>query len=458
MNEDYYTEEEYRPSSPGLVKIIVKAAPSPSPPPKITPVYHPPVSSPSSRRRKKANRRKTQPTQGDWVLIREMDPNRPDIAQQVSQHALNSDSDSNPESDEEMDDQPPNSATSGTVHDPNVPARSGAQPFSLQQPSKDTFIIPQQPTATSQHRDSVVEADIPPGTAIAHKFPIEPRTVNVQPNGTRANTNDGSMHSPAVNSTPPSATSPNRTHRTASVASTYSQDESLTVGSLRQLTIPQSGSLSSDTLAAFQPQSPPRDAASPNTQLPSILQALGDVPRSASISEEGRPNGFVHRPSISSSIMESPTSIMRQLSVSSHAPSPATPFPPLSASSPISAGGAMQRGDPFLREGGHIFGTDHRRPSQASENGRYPPTLHSGSTSEGYQSSDGPSPGAAHSPNETRPRHMSLDGALANSSAIILPPPIGSGIQHVPSHGNGSFRCDHPGCNALPFQTQYLLK
>ncbi|KAH7096085.1 hypothetical protein FB567DRAFT_48711 [Paraphoma chrysanthemicola] len=46
----------------------------------------------SSRRLKKANRRKLRQTQGDWVLIREMAPNPPDIAQQVSQQALDSDS------------------------------------------------------------------------------------------------------------------------------------------------------------------------------------------------------------------------------------------------------------------------------------------------------------------------------------------------------------------------------
>ncbi|KAF1814899.1 hypothetical protein P152DRAFT_391353 [Eremomyces bilateralis CBS 781.70] len=30
-------------------------------------------------------------------------------------------------------------------------------------------------------------------------------------------------------------------------------------------------------------------------------------------------------------------------------------------------------------------------------------------------------------------------------------------IQTVPPHGTGSFQCDYLGCNAAPFQTQYLL-
>lgn len=36
---------------------------------------------------------RTRPTQGDWVLIREMDTNRPDMAQKASEHALKSDPD-----------------------------------------------------------------------------------------------------------------------------------------------------------------------------------------------------------------------------------------------------------------------------------------------------------------------------------------------------------------------------
>src|SRR4051812_43128147 len=89
---DWFSDEDFRPRSPGLERVYVKATPPPSPQPQVTKVLHPPVSTLTSRRQKKANRRKTRPTQGDWVLIREMAPNQPEIAQQVSQQALNSDS------------------------------------------------------------------------------------------------------------------------------------------------------------------------------------------------------------------------------------------------------------------------------------------------------------------------------------------------------------------------------
>lgn len=48
----------------------------------------------------KAYRRNGRPTQGDWVLIREMEPNRPDIARLASETVLNSDSSSEEENEE----------------------------------------------------------------------------------------------------------------------------------------------------------------------------------------------------------------------------------------------------------------------------------------------------------------------------------------------------------------------
>ena len=101
MPGDYYTEEDaLGPRSPGLQPVIVDAKPQEEPPPIVTQIFV----SPPSRRSNKSKRRKHRPTQGDWVLIREMDPNRPDIAHAVSQEALNSASETEHSSDEEMTD------------------------------------------------------------------------------------------------------------------------------------------------------------------------------------------------------------------------------------------------------------------------------------------------------------------------------------------------------------------
>jgi hypothetical protein len=448
MNEAFYSEEDFRPSSPGLERVYPKAAPSPSPPPVITKVFHPPVSSPSSspsRRQKKTNRRrKTRPTQGDWVLIREMAPNQPEIAQQVSQQALNSDSDTGIEDEDDMEDQLSTTATTTSLPDATPLVRLGAQPFSMQQPGKDSFSVPGQPTATSTHRDSVVEPDFRASTFISDRRASDVSHRDSLSNGVRQNTGDAKTMSGinlAIHSASP-ASLPNQ--RRDSTAVPHLQEDLST--NLRQLQIPESD----NRLPIIQPQTPLNDAPSPATQqsLPPISHITSDIPRSASVSEDVRANGLDHRQSISS-LTQSPTSRVRQMSISSHTHTPVSPFP-LSASSPISASSDM-----FLRSGsGHVF--DNRRPSQVSENGRYP-TLHSASTSEGYQSSDGPSPGSQQTPVENRQRHMSLDGTLATST-IILPPPNGSGMQQMGQHSLGAFRCDYPNCNALPFQTQYLLK
>ena len=449
MNDNFYSEDDFRPHSPGLERVYPRAAPSPSPPPQVTKVLHPPVSSLSSRRLKKANRRKTRPTQGDWVLIREMAPNQPEIAQQVSQQALNSDSgESGPDDEDEMEDQSSGTATAPSGPNATHPVRSGVQPFNT---AKDGLSIGQV-TATSAHRDSVLEADIRVGPFSSDRRASEVTPSTSQLNGVRQHANDANSNKASVIFNVQSASpAPQPKQRRDSTAVMQPPEEPTT---LHQLQIPQSDV----RLPMIQPQTPLNDAASPGSQqqIPSISQLVGDLPRSASISEDVRTNGLVHRQSISS-MTASPTSRVRQMSISSH--TPASPIPPFSASSPMSANSDQQRGDIFLQSGsGHVFGADNRRPSQASANGRYAPTLHSASTSEGYQSSDGPSPGSQQTPIEGgRPRHLSLDGTIANST-IILPPPNGSGLPQMGTHGAGAFRCEYPGCNALPFQTQYLLK
>lgn len=167
-------------------------------------------------------------------------------------------------------------------------------------------------------------------------------------------------------------------------------------------------------LSTTQLQLPVNDSAFPFMRhgVPSFSQLLSDIPRSAFTSEDDWAR----------------TSITRS-----------------------------QTTDIFLRSGsGHIFGADDGRPSQASKSRRSTPTPHSASTSVGSQSPDCPSSMSQQTPIE-RPRLLSMDGTLA-SSAIIISPPNGSGLPQIRAHGAGAFRCDYPGCKALPFRTQYLLK
>jgi hypothetical protein len=129
----YFSDDDFAPRSPPLRRVQPRVTPSPSPPPVITKSYPPIVSYPwSSRRQRMANRRKTRPTQGDWVLIREMAPNQPEIAQQVSQQALNSDSSDSGHEDDDIEDPWPidfdtATATSPRVFDPSVYTNSTPQ-------------------------------------------------------------------------------------------------------------------------------------------------------------------------------------------------------------------------------------------------------------------------------------------------------------------------------------------
>lgn len=457
---EYYPDDEGIPHSPPLQAIIVKPEPTPSPPPVITQIFPTlpriqNVSSPSSRRQKKSNRRKTRPTQGDLVLIREMIPSRPDIALDLSKNGLNADTDS--EGDEMEDQVSSESSAPLEATTPHSPPLDNQSEDLRQFAQKVLINSANAPTAKPLHRDSVVEADDPnPSLLGADRRPSQASTLTILSNGAGLKTNGTTLAAPGSSTlsgmspdhpTPPQGTVTNgQPHRNSLATSPH----------LQQLTISQSRGSVTDTLPALQTQPGPRDGSvgSPSQQLPSF-QHIDNIARSATSDQESnRVNPFAHRQSISSSIGQSPTTNIRQLSISSH--SPATPFPTLSASSPISASGELQRGDIFLRSsGGSVFVADARRPSQASEGGPYAPTLHSASTSESYQSSEGLSPGAVQTPIEGRPRHMSLDSSLVSR---LLPPPLNSGIHHIPSHSSGSFKCDYPSCNAAPFQTQYLLK
>ena len=53
---------------------------------------------------------------------------------------------------------------------------------------------------------------------------------------------------------------------------------------------------------------------------------------------------------------------------------------------------------------------------------------------------------------ETLPSIRNLD--LGQASQDVAPPALPSGLLST----TGAFSCEHPGCTAAPFQTQYLLK
>ncbi|RAR15494.1 zinc finger c2h2-type integrase DNA-binding protein [Stemphylium lycopersici] len=444
---DYYQDDDFLPGSPPLTASVVETIPSPTLPPQITTV---------ARHRPNGHSIRTQPTQGDRALILVMDPSHPDIAQKASEQALDSDAESDQGPDSGDDDMPDaeasNTATAHSSPNHGRPIPSTTRPANQQPTLLEKLAPAPDPKATATHRDSVIEDEVirPFGFAAADRRTSQPSAVHTAPNGVQSNIN-GTNRTPSIST----ALSNVALQPPNQLPNSLSQEHD---SATSQLTIPQRGGLSADTLPALQAPSPARDAAagSPSQQLPSFRH-MDDIARSGtSYHEATRSNSisFPHRKSVSS-VGQSPTSIVRALSISSH--SPATPFPPLSASSPMSAHEIPHRGDLFLRtSGGGAFGTDARRPSHAaSDNSPYTATLHSASTSDSYQSSDGLIPGTQPTHIEPRQRHMSLDGALASRAT---PPPLNSGLQQQSTpHVVGCFKCDYPGCTAAPFQTQYLL-
>ncbi|KAF3045498.1 hypothetical protein E8E12_008276 [Didymella heteroderae] len=405
MPGDYYTEEDaLGPRSPGLQPVIVDAKPQEEPPPIVTQIFV----SPPSRRSKSSKRRKHRPTQGDWVLIREMDPNRPDIAHAVSQEALNSASETET-SDEEMQDQ-------------SVVAKVMAAPA-----------IRSDSLADGNHFD--------PGSLAAERR---------ESHASHASSNGSALYSVISNTS--TSTSVNGSTHTPS----YPKSNGDQLDSLRDLRLQSPSRDQAGTkLPSIQTQPPsaasPESAASPSQQLPSITQ-FDELVRSAT-NESDASGILAHRQSISSSAT-SPSAPFRSLSISSHhSPAGQSPFPPFNASSPVSAGSEASRaGDIFLRNKEHLtlFGPGGvRRPSQIAD-GIHP---RSASVVE-YNSPVGYNADMLNTPIEGgRQRVLSIDGAMASRQ---LPPPVGSGIQ-VQQNITGSYKCDTPGCTAAPFQTQYLL-
>jgi hypothetical protein len=416
MTGDYYTEEDaFGSRTPPLQAVTVNAKPKEESPPIVTQIF---VSPPTSSRSKRSKPRKHRPTQGDWVLIREMDPNRPDIAHAVSQEALNSGSETEI-SDEDMQDQPSDTAATGKMAAPSINVRSD----SLADANGDFHTG----ALAAERRESHVSHTSSTGSVL-HSV-----TSNTSTNG--------SVNGSTLNTTSSHPSTNGDYHPESSTISPH----------LRSLRLsPSKGQDKLPSLQTLQP--PPESAASPSQQLPGIAQ-FDDLVRSKT-NESDASGIYAHRQSISSS-GQSPSAIIRSLSISSHH-SPASPFPPFNASSPVSAGSdASRAGDMFLRSKEHLtlFGPGGaRRPSQVAE-GTY---SRSASLSvENYNSPVGYSADTLQTPIEGRQRVMSIDGAL---SSRHLPPPVGSGISNVPQNMQGSYKCDQPGCTAAPFQTQYLLK
>lgn len=83
----------------------------------------------------------------------------------------------------------------------------------------------------------------------------------------------------------------------------------------------------------------------------------------------------------------------------------------------------------------------------------YVPSLPSGSSTESHGTQASSSTDGGYSDPHTTP--VDGPGPLPTDGVArpILPP-----LPGMPMIPAGGFKCDYPGCNAIPFQTQYLLR
>ena len=217
-----------------------------------------------------------------------------------------------------------------------------------------------------------------------------------------------------------------------------------------------------NTLPVVQPTSPSREAAasSPTGQsLPSFRQLTGQLGQLTELAEaatqqDSRATPAMHQHSQSfSSASQSPMMPFFPSYSNSAQTSPTGYYHPDPRSPTSATGEGHQYGSPKQYPVTAYY-TDRRRSSAMAETGpSFPPSMPSLPT----QSSSGESYGATSSSTDgySTTHTTPIDGPVPTEGIQrpILPPPPGMTV--VPL---GGFRCDYPGCTAVPFQTQYLLR
>lgn len=186
-----------------------------------------------------------------------------------------------------------------------------------------------------------------------------------------------------------------------------------------------------DELAPIQEQSPKSDKANGFT-LPSITAQLGgqlkQLAEAATATADKDPNS-VHRPSISQSPPGPPLFQMAHSHQGAQTSPPISPNDNFRRELPSSGRGSATATSPYYY--------NPRRPSLASEGPPYP-----AATPHDYSSSTTETPSTDQS----------------GSTPSCIPAGIDRmSIDGITNPQIGGFQCTYPGCNAQPFQTQYLL-
>lgn len=225
---------------------------------------------------------------------------------------------------------------------------------------------------------------------------------------------------------------------------------------LRQYAISISEGSPMATLPAMQ-SSPPQTSKSPKGQhsLPSLHAQLGSLADAPTLKENtNRSNGIGHQGRTAfSSVNSSVHSPPKDLNLS-HATQFTTiqnrangRFPPVYPSTQPSPASSLSEQSPR-----DLF-TKSQDPTNMSPPGRL--GVHYGNGMTAQNETTTPISAETYTSNGSFATDISPNGDRMNidEGRPVLPPLPGSGLSV-----NGGFKCDHEGCTAPPFQTQYLLK
>ena len=457
-----YYEDDAIQHSPLLQAKIVRGTPSPEPSflPRAVSIS-PPESDRNSRYRSRSKRGRGIPSLGDAVLVNFLgNGNRPDLAFIAGEEPLEP---------EPFPDISKTSVSGGTDDEMEFPLPRGASAADLAietDPADVTKLVDEHYVDHDGHREPTEPVKVRPKIVTTPFLPLKEAPVGVDTdpvkdrppsrvtNGTSATQGLESAtngdHVQEDNS--PQQIRPSGRHD----PSTHSQDTSTTtISPLRQYAIPASQASPDETLPAMQ-TSPPQSSKSPLGQqtLPGIhahLRSLADVPiseggiRANGLGIQTRQtfpgvNGASHSPPkdycpIRAATFASPQSNTNGRYTATYPITEPSPLGVLGDASPPETFRSSQ--DPTTMSPPGNVG---RRPFPSN---RLTPQTETPLSAESQISTSSFS--TVTSPNGDR---MSMDG-----DRPILPPLSAS----APLIGGG-FKCDYPGCNAPPFQTQYLLK
>jgi len=445
---ELYDSDDAAPSrTPPLVRREVKLQPSPSPE-YPTPPPRSPSPEPSNTAKRRGRRRRTQPSQSDGVLISVLGGlNNPDIANRAAESPLNSASQSEIEdSDVAMEEVEEGGAVAGrnllaqVAQDAiQVGGHEEAQSRSCS-PRPDSVRRVRPPKLQTRALDAQLRRPGPSGLAT-----VKEKGNNAQRRSSPQNLPANVPHPGTFEKKPPHTNS----HSSAQGDSPLGRNGSYSTmfsPALRKHTIALSEGSPMETLPAIQQSPNLSSGKSPSNQpsLPSLQHLALPLDARSPKDNDLRSLGMSQRHTFP---MQSPST--GPLTSRATFPSPQTrmnghfqPYPSAQPS-PASTYSETSPRDAYRLS---VDATSMSPPGKPERHfyssGRTPQTDElTPASSESYKSTAG----SLDTP-------LSTENLSADGPRPILPPLVSG------PYVGGVFQCDFPGCTAVPFQTQYLLK